>query len=80
MNADKLKHITSGANEMDNFNILRNEKDSGNTDKNIDKNIVNHNSGVNFRPFPLYVFQEIKIAKYSKTNMNINVKQLNMDI
>ena len=49
MNNDKLIYITSGANEMDNCAVLSNDNDL----ENIDKNTVNHNSGVNIGPFPL---------------------------
>ena len=50
MNTDKLMHTILRDNDMDNYNLLRNENDF----ENIDKNIVGYNTGVNFGHFPLY--------------------------
>ena len=60
---------------MDNCAVLSKENDL----ENIDKNIIEHNSGVNFGPFPLYEFQKIKSDNFV-TNENINVNQILLNI
>ena len=64
MNIDKLMHTNLKTNEMDNCNLLGNEKDI----ENIDKSTVKYNSGVNFGHFPLYEFKNIKIDNYYAIN------------